>query len=63
MLKRFTTDSIWSCAFGININLQKNDDQIQVMNRVEDANQNIIKYNFPMYLTSNLFNLEFFIYS
>lgn len=46
-------DTIWNCAFGINVDTQTTDKEIILMQKTEDVVKTILKYNFPMFLTSN----------
>ena len=50
--KRFTMDSIWNCAFGIDIDLQNNPDN-EYFTRCEDVFGNNLKFPFYFKLGSN----------
>lgn len=52
--KRFTMDSIWQCAFGVDINMQY-DTENEYYDKCEIFFNNKFKTNLPMLIASNIF--------
>jgi hypothetical protein len=51
-LKRFTMDSIWNCAFGIDIDIQNNPNN-EYFYQCERVFSNSVNLTFPLKLGSN----------
>lgn len=55
--KRFTMDTIWNCAFGVDIDVQKKDSESDYFIKCEKAFSDSWKFTFPMYI--GLYFFEF----
>lgn len=51
-LKRFTMDTIWNCAYGLDIDMQ-NDSNNRYFKNCENLFAMLSKFNLPIFLSSN----------
>lgn len=52
-LDRFTMDSIWNCAFGLDINCQYDDSKyVSFYHKSRGVFKDLAEYTFPMYVAS-----------
>jgi hypothetical protein len=51
-MKRFSMDSIWNCAFGIDNEIQTDDKKLYIVEKSDKALDTLVNYTFFMHIPS-----------